>query len=61
MEKAMLRAALILRPMKRGEIMPGHSLSTLLCGILFVHLAWIGIVLVGMLHGRLLLVPVMLV
>lgn len=41
--------------------MPSHSLRALLCGVLLVPLAWIGIVLVEKLHGNGALVPVMLV
>jgi uncharacterized membrane protein len=41
--------------------MPGHSVRALLCGIVLVPLAWIGIVLVGKLHGKGMLVPVLAV
>jgi hypothetical protein len=39
--------------------MPGHSVRALLCGVLLVPLAWIGIVLAEKLHARGLLIPVM--
>jgi len=41
--------------------MPSHSMRALLCGVLLVPLAWIGIVLFEKLHGSGALVPVIAV
>ena len=41
--------------------MPVHSLRALLGGVALVPLAWVGIVLVEKLHGRVVLLPVMIV
>lgn len=41
--------------------MPGHSVRALLCAVLLVPLAWIGIVLFEKLHGRGVLIPVIAV
>ena len=41
--------------------MPGHSVRALLCGVLLVPLAWIGIVLFEKLHGSGALMPAIVV
>ncbi|HEV2576470.1 MAG TPA: hypothetical protein VGU25_04595 [Acidobacteriaceae bacterium] len=41
--------------------MPSHSVKALVCGVLLIPLAWIGIVLVGKLHGGAALVPAVVV
>jgi hypothetical protein len=41
--------------------MPSHSVKGFVCGVLLIPLAWIGIVLVGKLHAKGALVPVIVV
>jgi len=41
--------------------MSGHTFRVLLAGVLLVPLAWIGIVIVAKLHGRGMLVPVLVI
>jgi hypothetical protein len=41
--------------------MPSHSVKGFICGVLLIPLAWIGIVLVGKLHGGVAFVPAIVV
>lgn len=41
--------------------MPRHSIRALICGVLLVPLAWIGIVLLAKLHGSGALIPLMVI
>ncbi|HEX5282575.1 MAG TPA: hypothetical protein VFW30_00515 [Bryocella sp.] len=41
--------------------MPSHSVKGLICGVLLIPLAWIGIVLIDKLHASGALVPVIVV
>ena len=41
--------------------MPGRTFRVLLAGVLLVPLAWVGIVLFEKFHGRLILVPILVI